>query len=144
MSDVTSVNLRSYRVRGSKLPLEYELSSLLRYVDHTQETWNTTQQGCQWKGVLCCEEGVPFEISWNNFGLSGRLLWEYLPLTLFELDLSFNELKQALPLELMPRSLQDLHVTSNNFADSLPLQHLPEDIHDFNASSNNFSRIVRD
>ena len=48
---------RTAKVRGAKLPQEYELVGFVENIENPHLSWNTSIPACQWNGIECNHEG---------------------------------------------------------------------------------------
>ena len=90
-SDPSShVSSRLGRVRGARWLPQYDLSRFAEDVLPCHPSWTTATHACQWEGVFCDLDENVIYLNWENAKSTGFLHWSYLPNTLVELDLSFN------------------------------------------------------
>ena len=110
---------------------------------------------CEAAGITCDKSGRVIKIEWRGYGLNGIINGDLLPLSLIELDLSDNDLRNIpiLPLRLeclnlsnnsitgqmvdIPPKLVSLYVDHNYLTGDLPK--LPKSLKIVHLESNNFT-----
>ena len=130
------------KVRGTFLPVEYELAKLISDVENPHESWSTTTPACEWDGVDCNDKGEVIEVSWGFRGLLGTLHWEHLPRSLTSLSVYNNQLRGPVDFSSLPRGLAHLWISSNAFSGELHFEHLPPGLRILNISNCHFSGFV--
>ena len=127
----------SHRVRGSSLPLEYDLERFILSVSHTHPSWTTHTPGCQWYGVRCEGSGKwATSLLWNSVGVSGSLHWSWLPSTVQQLQLSGNCLYGVLGISHFPETMCNADLSQNRFSGDVCLAELPPDTQTIDFSKN--------
>ena len=78
---------------------------------------------CEWNGVSCNAEGEVEQFEWwyKQQSGTGTLELQFLPRTLKNLDMSFNNLSGTIDLNSLPETMQMLELRSNNLSDSDPM-----------------------
>ena len=132
------------KVRGSQMPVEYDLMRFIEGIKYPHSSWNTTTPVCKWKGLKCDENDNVETIMWRALGLQGRINVEYLPPKLSKLTLEDNILFDSFEFNSMPSSssLYILVISENLFSGTPNLYHLPPYLIDLDISDNHFSGYV--
>ena len=124
------INLNSHakrpgKVRGAKLPQEYELAQFIQDTMNPVASWDTSIPACNWNHVFCNAELQVTKISWGYLSLSGSLKWQYLCHTVREVTLWRNRLTGTVPLDVLPLQMIYLDIENNKFSGELDLSHSP-------------------
>ena len=145
--------VRSGKVRGTTVPVEYELSRLVSNISNPHKSWTTHNTVEKWQGVIFDNEiNAVHSIRWgrdpktNPFYFTpeycGSILWEYLSEGLVLFDVAFNALEGHVPLAKLPSTLQRMYVQVNKHIGPIDLQNLPCFLTELNLSFNDFSGSV--
>ena len=130
------------KVRGTFLPVEYELEKFINDVENPHESWSTATPACEWDGVKCNDKGDVIRISWDGRKLRGILRWEHLPRFLTALSVCNNQLRGPIDFSSLPEGLTHLWISLNAFSGELHFEHLPPGLKILNISSCHFSGFV--
>ena len=133
---------RAGKVRGMKLPLEYDLAKFISEIENPYPSWSTATPACEWDGVKCNNKGDVTEINWSSRQLRGVLHWEHLPQSLILLNIHNNQLCGNVDFSALPRGLQRMWIGENLFSGELHFKDLPPTVTVLNASSCRFSGHV--
>ena len=123
---------RTGKVRGAKLPLEYDLVRFVADIKGPHSSWKASTPACEWKSVICDEDSRVENIDLSFMYLSGSLQWSYLPRTVLSFAASDNHLTGTVPFDLLPPELTDLCLLQNAFSGELDFTHLPDTLKEIN------------
>ena len=129
---------RTAKVRGAKIPQEYELAGFVENIENPHLSWNTSIPACQWNGMNCNLDGYVTGIDWSRLGYEGLLRWERLPHTVIKILLYANQLSGILPFNVFPSELSYLNLKSNLFRGQLEFSQLPHRLGEIYLDQNMF------
>ena len=143
-ADVTESRVvrRAAKVSNTNLPQEYQLARLVRNVENSFSSWNTSTPACEWYGVDCNKEGEIMSIKWPMSKLKGSLSFRYLPETMHTFYAYVNELSGDVPLGTLSSSLHRLSLRDNELSGTLDLAALPLNLTTLILSGNRFTGEV--
>mmetsp|Transcript_7887 Transcript_7887/g.11909 ORF Transcript_7887/g.11909 Transcript_7887/m.11909 type:complete len:232 (-) Transcript_7887:52-747(-) len=97
----------------------------------------------QWKGVFTNSSEEITEITWNGFGITGHVDFQWLPPTLANLSIHSNSLTtKRLDLQSFPPNIVNVKLSCNRFVGHISLTSLPQKIEILAVSFNQLSGTV--
>ena len=133
---------RASKVRGTFLPVEYELAKFISDVENPHESWSTATPACEWDGVKCNDVGEVNSIVWNGRTMCGTLHWDCIPRSVTNLELSANQLSGCVCFASLHQDVERMLLQNNRFIGELRLGDLPPRMRILNVSQNQFSGFV--
>ena len=95
-----------------------------------------------WGGVTFEDDEV-VAIVWGGLDLKGSLHLEWLPSSVRELSVRWNNLTGALDLACLPASMKKLNLGSNGFTGSISLERLPKNMEEISVFGNHLSGTLK-
>ena len=130
------------KIRGTDLPIEYDLARLVRGIENPRKSWTTECPGCLWEGVKCDKNETVTDIRWTYNTLCGSLDLGYLPSQLKAFRAFHNKLSGDFPFDVLPKTLETLLIQENNFHGTFNSYDLPPLLEVLNIEKNRFSGYV--
>ena len=140
---------RAAKVRGN-LPQEFKLAQLVKDIENSLLSWNTSTPACKWEGIVCADGTHISEIYWSapkslpphlrlkspGNVFSGRLHLQHLPESLEKLYVAGNRLNGIMDLTRLPQGLTFLSLCKNLFSGNVVLDCLPQTLAHINIGHN--------
>ena len=141
-TDAAQYRSRAGKVRGAKLPQEYELVQFIVDIKNPHHTWNTSTPACRWAGVTCADHLHVTGLNWYMMALTGTPQWDSLPQTVYACNFYVNKLTGPFSTGILPTPLREIEIGRNEFMGNLDLQHLPHMLRILYCSANCFEGNV--
>jgi len=141
MSDTPS-RPRLGKVRGHRLPQEYDLARFFRGIEEPPKTWSTETPACRWRGVRCNSQSKINRIDISCTRSKGTIDWAHSPETAITINLPQNTLSGSVQWESLPPYLEELRLHNNAFEGEIHLGDIPRSMQKIRLDYNKFSGEV--
>ena len=99
---------KPHKVGKGLLSSETKLQQLVRNISNPDHSWRAENDVCLWSGVVCDPYNVVVKLSWDFYGLSGTLDFNYFPETIKLVYLDGNNFVGNVDLQFLPGVLEHL------------------------------------